>query len=609
MYRVSSLLALALMISATGALQAQDTTGFPAERVRWKQWERNDNGEIKIPGVQPFEKYTENRIVIKEVNVDTDGSDFAISGEIFTDFEIDEAPSGFKSGQMMGIKIDVRLYEFTSPFKRKSGIVQLPKLSPTDYGEPVEGQRATAIVTEEVDEYGLATFELPAMDGPLPPGVYRLIATISFGTQDKQIIDGLQWCSHWYGSEMNYNEITLQDEEFPIFEDKELREKHHKEIIGSLKKISDETTLYVGQMLDDDKVTIRTKTKGDKLVNLVRWNRHVEICSWLQTYEKQLAGGSEILANLLAADGLDRADKKRIKKNHDDGMARVEGSIRQYGGKMEKGEVRMLEAALSDRTVVLEQVMNFEELLTEKYWILSEGVLLYAGFNTINHVGYTAWDACTNHDINKWKDDREVQLDQRREGEDGLPGYKKRRDHNWRYYHPAIKKHAFKYMDTRIEKSDWDAKKFCMKEGKNVMLDEEKWATFSSEWINDFLTETDKMLREVDTSEKYAIRKWKDAYENAEGARGDCITQVFSWEFFNLTDRQQVPAKEITDAWAEQNEGAAVDLSEFFKNAAVSPSIIKQRFNDRLNKVRSATAQTEFKVAYRRIIDAANTPD
>lgn len=606
MYRVFSLFSLALLIGAGGLLQAQEPVNYPSTRVRLEQ----DN---TVVGVQAQAKYTANRIVFRNVNVDSDGLDLGISGEIYTDFEIDEPPAGgkFQTGQMMGIKIKVELFEYPDPLKRKSDIVQLPKLAPNYFGNPVKGQSVTVIVKDE-DEYGLASFELPRLEKPLPPGVYRLIATISFNAQENKIKDGLKWCSSWYGSEVEIitNPVNQQNETFEeeVFGNEELHDKHHKEILNNLRQIRDETVLYVGQLIENGNVKIRTKTKGEQLVNLVKWGQYIRVCEWVSVLQKQIDGNAAYMETQLGADGLTKEDIKRMKSQNKGQMARANADVKKYGGELSKDELKMFENAISDRTVVLEQAMQFEEVMTEKFWMFSDGTLLYDGFNTINHQGFVAYDACSNDDINKRRDERKVRLDKIKDGIGGLKGSKDRRAEAWKYYLPEIRKVAFKYLDKKLEKSDWDGKELCEKDGKDILLNEEYWSEMRNTWIADFLPSTDKMLEELDTSVNYAIRKWELVWEDARDARNDCISLAFAWELQNLKELQQISVKEVVAKWEELNEDADYDLSVYYKNGQTSPGIVGIRIKERLKNIRANTNQAEYRSAYRRALDAKEQP-
>ncbi|MCF6227480.1 MAG: hypothetical protein L3J82_02290 [Planctomycetes bacterium] len=610
MYRVLSLFSLALLIGAGGLLQAQDTVNYPSKRVSLER-------DLSIAGFQAQAKYTGNRIIFRNVNVDSDGLDFGISGEIYTDFEIDEPPSGgdFQTGQMMGIKIKVELFEYPEPLKRKSGIVQLPKLAPTYFGNPVAGQSITVIVEDE-DEYGLASFELPRLDKPLPPGVYRLIATISFNVQENKIKDGLKWCSSWYGKEVEIityddpvtqekvNETTVEE----VFGNEVLHDKHHKEILNNLRQIRDETVLYVGQLIENGNVKIRTQTKGEKLVNLVKWGKYIDVCDWVSVLQKQIDENPAYIKKQLEAD-LDKKAIKRIKAQNKGSMARANGDVKMYGGELSKAELKMFENANTGRTVVLEQTMQFEEVMTEKFWIFSDGTLLYDGYNTINHQGYVAYNACSNDDINNRKNARKAQMDKIRDGEGGLKGFKDRRAEAWKYYLPEIRKIAFKYLDKKLEKSDWDGKALCVKDGKDILLNEEHWDDMRNTWIADFLPTTDKMLEELDTSVNYAIRKWVLVWEDARDARNDCISLAFAWELHNLKLLQQSSVEEIVANWEELNEDADYDLSVYYKNAQTTPGIVVTRIKERLATIRSNTNQADYRSAYRRALDAKPNND
>lgn len=600
MFRIISVLAVAVIVCASGFLQAQESEGFPVNRMRW---ERDDS----IPGFQPQPTYSENRIVIRNVDLTSDDSGMDISGKIFTDFEVDGAPSDAKlrQGQVMGLKITVELYEFSSPFKRKAGIVQHPKLDPINFGRRVDGQSVTVNVEDESEGFGTASFELPHLERPLPPGVYRLIASIHFGLQDVKVQQSIKYCAHWYGSEMVYDPVLTEYIEEDVLSSPELHETKYQEILNNLRVIRDEAVLYIGQTLTGEAVALRKKTSRSKEANYVVWTRHINIASWIANLERQIEAGPAYIKGQLEAKGLDPKEKKEILQQHKDSMARVAGLVAMYGGKLQKSELAMYSAALADRMTVLEQVMLFEEALTEQYWAFSDGQLLYGGFYPVNQRGSQAWEACANGDLTMSREKREEKLEIREKGEGGLKGFKSRREESaWKYSLPSIRKIAFKYLDEKIEKKTYDARNFCDKDDSGVILDEAKYEELRIKWADKFWDETEASLDKLNMSNKYAIAKWETVWREAKAARDACISLAYSWESYNLKKNQEIGAEAILANWKELNDGYVNDFSEMYKTAFVSPGVIKSNFDRHMAFIRTKTNQAEFRTARRIAIDA-----
>src|SRR5688572_28680803 len=101
MLRFNSALGAAIVAMALAAVAGAQE--FPAKRVRPQHLSENWQGS-------PESYLTAGRVVLRSFEVDTSSGNMRIKGQLWSDFEV-ESGHGSPAGQLMGLEVDVGLYE------------------------------------------------------------------------------------------------------------------------------------------------------------------------------------------------------------------------------------------------------------------------------------------------------------------------------------------------------------------------------------------------------------------------------------------------------------------------------------------------------------------
>ncbi|MBK9973416.1 MAG: hypothetical protein IPP14_01340 [Planctomycetes bacterium] len=585
-------------------------TEFPADRVRLA---RGSNADP-----QPY--YDQNRVVLKRVDLNPAGGGMQISGEVFVDFDCDRAPGSLKlpSGPIMGLELRAELYMVKGILRRIQGAVEVPEFDAHRPGIAVPGQSAQCTTTEVSGGLALARFQLPSLARPLAPGVYHLIVSLDFGQQDQAHLQAIQWCSDFWGKvDEGEDPQTQKRSTLDVLSDSQLRSHYLREVLKYLHTVESVAIIYLSDTL------VQAGSASPKHPNAVVWDPFLQTITELerlQTNNTQLdADQAKFEANEeLIQKRLEAARAKNPKVTRKDiidesrkltaaGKKRVDDLIKMSGGKASKAESDLRASAVAGRAAVLEQIKQFQDYLTQRYWVLVDGYLPYAGWHTVNKPGYNTYDAVANNNNKKDAEDRNAKIDAIKAQPGGLDEMRRKRNENWKYYPKEITDVAFSYLERAQEQADFDSKNFTKKSGGDLVLDVGKWADYRAKWMAKFLKDTQPIFDEVDTSVLYANQVWPDVLAEAKAARDDVISNAFAWEFQIRTATGEVKedAKTVVAEWtAEDQANPALGLQKYIIISPVAPGSVKQRFDGRLSYIKSTIKLQDFIPLYRQAIDA-----
>lgn len=606
-----------LIVLTSGALLAQDYTGFPETRMRQT---RPDNPNVFMPE----EIYPENRVVIRTTDLMTVGRGMQISGDILTDFDADMVPSTDQNtprGQLQNVNITVELFYYDLVLERdlSTGKAKAPKIDPKDEGRPVPGQSVTVQPKQSFAGFGLASFTLPAMTKPLAPGVYRLVARVRFKSQTTELQTAFKWMSDWYGSRSTYDEETFETIWEPVTGNAKLHEEVYRDLMNRVGQVKTENMIWIGEILQNGTLNMVGPDQGTdrKPANFAIWSHHASIIDQVLEYENQLDNVDAVVdAELelkLKTDGATDEMREKWRREAEEDKIRIRRDnkdlIDKFGGRLNKEELQMLTTAKSARMAVMDQVLAFHEYMIYKYWVLVDGLLTYSGWHTVNAPAYNVWEAVTQNDINRSTDARVAALQAARDAAGGLAGRWDTRRTQWRFFPPEVTQMAFNYLRKKEETDSWDAKKFCEKKGDGVELNIENWEKFREDFIVEFHAESEKMLTTVITTNVYSTQLWPDVLASAREARDDVIRSTYAWEHLTRTSEQMGDTTEfVQEAWKnspiQSLEG--IDLKPFYSKGTAPPGTLKLRFESSCSKIKNTIGLIDFQVAYRRALEAEN---
>ena len=610
-----------------GTLAAQeDYLGFPESRVRM----------VRPESHVPDELYDQNRVIIRKTNILPAGRGMQISGEVVTDFDADRVPMGedLPKGQLQGLKVDVELYYYDTVLERDStGAVMEPKIDPKNPGRLVDGQIKTVVVDDYLGNFGLARFELPVLEKPLAPGVYRLVARVRFKTQDKKLQGAIKWCGDMYGARADVDPDTQEIIWRQVMADASLHDEVYRFLVDSKGELSDVSLLWIGEILKDGNFELVSADKGNarKPANYLVWSYHLTVIEQLLAFENQLDNVDAVVDAELAAklalepkagatqeeiDKLNelkkrwteeaKEDKQRIRRDNGD-------LIKKYGGRTIKtkdlNEPKLHTSTVAARMAILEQIAELQEYLSLKYWILTDGFLTYAGWHRINLPAYQAWEAIDKKDNKAATIDRVTNNKAVQDAPGGLAAKWEARKTQWRLCPPEMVAAAFDYLRTKEERADFDPDKFTEKDGEIFVLKSDKWAEYRLEFITKFMEESNKMLSEIDTSTIYAVQVWPQAFSQVKSARDDVITLTYSWEYYIRTDLMKEDKEVVKEAWLRETDSMPnMKLGDYTARATNAPGTIKNRFDSSLNLAKVAAKVKDFTFKYARAIDEGRDP-
>lgn len=573
--------AAALFCVAALAAAASSAQGFPAKRVRPMHTFKYSAGN------QP---YLENdRVLVRRFSVEVGPrGGMRIVGEILTDFQV-EAGRGFPAGPIRNLEIEVALYQVESDGDDK-------------LGDMIPGQRVVAKVSGTEDGgmdvdgapviLGLAPFEMPELDKPLPPGTYRLQARCNFQTQSEDVKKAVKWVKDLWGARVEYGQKEIIDPDDPekkrkiitevelsrtwVWEDPKLHEAMYKEFLNSEVLVS-QGTLFMGNVLDRGGLRI---TKDNVLCRDDSWR----VFQQLQLYESQRKQVNDMMDADKKNNDLPADVRKRRENDNKNILASLDKLEARSGGKMDSRELSGYNAMQAAMSNIRKRIIEWEDDLAMKYWLLLDGELWYS-WARVNRPGYNVYRAVDISNNKSDKEERIKKLDKLKEGNNRADRDAKREE-SWKWHPEAIKKIAFEYFKDSEEKPDFDSEKFTRAEGKSIVLEPAKWAAYRVAFLARFVPRSEEALKTVDVSQNYAIQKWGDAYKAALDAREAIIAHTFCYELtirtFKIQDKKdrELLEAEIMKEW-ELEAGTQEEIKRlrpYWIAAKTSPSAMLARF-------------------------------
>jgi hypothetical protein len=423
---------------------------------------------------------------------------------------------------------------------------------------------------------------------------------------------------------VSHSEIEAADPKTsePIFQvvmdDPEKHKFFYGEVMNFIGKAESTCMIYIGNTLTSGRVEL--KAPGTRNPNYMLWTPHHvaarEIDGWKYENENAKTVVQQELDLLKTAD-LGKASAER-KKAHEERIKAKEASfdsdvadikkrtsdlIARHGGPTSKAEADMVRAALAAKPALLEQICVFEQELTYQYWILTTGYLTYYS-HRVNHPGYQAWKAVSTDDMDAWEKERKEEADKLND-----PAAKKQRiearEEAWKLIPPEIRKVAFAYNDEKLFDANWDADKFCRKDGKDVILDASKWAAYRLKFIREFLNETAPIFEKITTTNAYANQVWPQALAQTELARNAVISLAYAYEYYIRTgkDGMKQDTSVVVDGWKlEAEQYPMLKLERYYLRAQGTPNSILNTMNGYITQVKDAVGVSEMERVYRESI-------
>jgi hypothetical protein len=603
-FRYLGLIAACTLLTAaftSDSLNAQESYagGYPVERVR----------VVRPEGHMPSLLYYQQRVIFQDIQVVTDGRGMTVLGAVITDFEADIVPSGtdLPTGQLE-VEVEVQLYHERTNLRVRQGEVEHPRLDPTRMGSPVAGQSARFVARDTYGPYGFSRFQLPTMERPLAPGIYRLEAKVVFGGQTGGIRRALKYCSDWYGAEVvGQDDITLEPIFRRIIDEEDRHEEFYDQILNTVGQVSTVSVLYIGETLRDNRVTLTAPQSGTTRnpANFMIWSDHVRQVGEVLNYQNQFQQVDDELEELRSRDGVPPERIREAEEYAPIMRQTIQQNIDMLGGEASREETDLFRTHEAARQGVLESIMRFEHYLTQRYWCITEGHLTYAGWHTMNSVGFNIFNAIERNDMEAQPKQRRAELQRHRESEGGLEGVWERRREAWRFRPREVWDIVRPYLRTKEESDTWDADKFTMEVDGRVMIDLEKFSEFRLNHITSIIESINPLIEEVRTTNLYHNQVWPTALADVERARDLVLTLGFSYEYFVRVRQQDEPPERVTESWeslAEQMPG--FELTRLFARARGAPGTIKTQFDTAISNVGNTTGLVEFQVLYRRAVES-----
>jgi hypothetical protein len=578
----TSTTALALLITAlAGALAAQLPDGYPEERVRY-QFDKDDGVHMPDP------LYLQNRVVLRSLRLETDGYGMQFSGEVVTDFEADRVPGSeeLPRGQLpMVVQVELMMHDLVMRRDRNRRIVE-PRPSATERGMLIEGQSATVTSSIAWGRYALAQFSLPRLDKPLPPGVYRVIARVEFAQQPESVRQALKWCSPLYGWDVEVDDLTGEVAFNPVMDRPERHDEMYREIVENHARVTNDALVYIGETFNGREVRVITPELADARnpANVVLLTHHVNTIGWIESLENGEDFVKENLERRMAqaerrADPEEKAEFIRRAHEEAEAMRRTNASgLKVYGGPNTPEELALRRSVMAALPTVYEQIMRLHDFMAERYWVLVAGVLQYNGFHTANVPGYNMYNAVQLNDNRADRDERRSKIPT---GEARTRLWQEREE-AWRFYPAEARRIAFDYLRTKEERDIWDSEKFTVRRDDQIELDVAKWAAFRQNFIEKFVEDTDRILRDLDTTRLYAVQLWPAARREAIEARDRVITLPFAHEYIVRVTLRDEPAENLMLEWraeAQNYRHLGVNMDTVLARASVTPRVLQSQFD------------------------------
>ncbi|MBK8206482.1 MAG: hypothetical protein IPK87_06745 [Planctomycetes bacterium] len=601
--------AIALILAAGAVFAQAADDGYPLKRMRLV---RDDS---HFP--EPY--YLTNRVVLKNVALAPAGSGVQLSGELLTDFEADRVPAdakGISRGQQK-VRVELELVQFHTNLQRENGRVLEPNVRETmAAARGPQVQAHETMVEGSLGGFGHGRFLMPALDKPLAPGVYALIARVTFKAQRPEVQRAIKWCSDWYGAVVAGTDEAGTPFFRPVMGDETEHEKYYDEVMNNPGMSESICLLYVGQTLKDGAANLTAS--GNKGANYVLLTPQYQVAAEIRKYELEIINAPVIEADLIAklkdldqpkgwgnqkwADHLARK-KEEYKADTALTIKTNTANIRKRGGGADKIEIELIRTTAASCSAVLDQIANFEDSLCHRYWVL-EGWLRFGGYNAVSTAGGNASDACANNDLRGRKEARLAQLAALRE--DGAEkAFWEKHQQDTRFIPLERRALYFDWLKLSIWKDQWDADKFCRKEDNKVVLDTDKWREFRVALIEKLRAGTDKIFAEVTTTDRYANQVWPNALADAHAARDAVCTLAYAYEYHIRTQHLKHPGEQVVKAWKDEAaQLPAMGLDKYLLKAQGTPATVYATYDAALKQIARTTNREQLKYWYAKAIEA-----
>lgn len=559
------------------------------------------------------------------VRVDPVGDGMRVSGQVIADFDCDSAPPAGKleSGQIMGLRIDVQLFDLTPVLERgKSGQVNDVRIDPRSPGTPVPGQvvecRTSGTISEGGPEFGIAEFALPTLPRPLAPGIYSLAAKLTFLSQGRVQLQQIKWCSGLWGAEdMGFDPLRQNRVVFPVLGDTQRHARFFEEITTVARKVEASVRIYMTERMDRPQrqssgvvwcqlaqriaaVTdlethsgLADKDLNDMMTNAERQARELAIL-------RQTTPGAN-LADLLR-------HWREMTKTLKDGSA---AGLVMMGGPAEPAEKEYLERVTAARADALEQIRQFQDDLTLRYWELLDGALHF-GYHRINRPGRAVYEAVRNNDA-------EIDARERNELQAKHNSVSERLEQireTFKHQPPSVIEAALDYNRIWPFKTDFLSRNFIARDRARLELDVAKWRAYRAEWMKRVIADSDRLLAQIDTSATYANTAWPQAAEDTRSARDAllCIGHAYEWHIRTAFNDLEGDAK---DEWLKDRSAAILaewtaeaarkpdfDMMTYVKGSLRTPMAVYLDYRQKAAAVRSTIKVDAFAAAWKAAMQA-----
>ncbi len=554
--------------------------GFPASRVRSQHLIENWAGS-------PEAYLLEGRIVLRDFQVQAEGGGMRISGRIWSDFETVDS-KGWRVGQVLGVSIEVGLYEISSEIDDRLG-----PLVPTQW---VRSEVSETARTQDI-ELGVAKFSLPLLSKPLPPGIYRLACKLDIAKQSRACKEALMWVRDLYGVIPNYDQSG-----HPTGESREVYgSKDHKGAWQDLTEnevCKSQGTLFLGDTLHGGTPTFDS-------TNVLCRDPSFEVYANLQGLETHR---DELDDQYKQQAARDPKTLKRLKDDSERSMSLLSMLAARAGGWMNDDEHLSYAQSLAAAKTIHEAIAAFEDDLTLKYWIALD--TFHYAFHTINKAGFNCaiaiekGDAESDRVAREQRRDEFKDLDKKRARDD-------KREEAFMYIPEPIKKAAYEYYRRSEETSIFDSASYTRKHGKEVQLDPAKWSAFRVEFLETFRGNSAVALASVDLSDKYAIQKWGEAFKQLQIVRESVFVHAYCYERYlrMISVEKEIrqggnknlradAEKQMLLEWEAEVGVWATEMKPLFDQAKVSPSTVYGRWESASKEARKLLDMPDFAYRY-----------
>ncbi|MCB9932443.1 MAG: hypothetical protein H6841_03385 [Planctomycetes bacterium] len=567
-----------------------ETAAYPDHRVQVRH------------GVHyPQELYTENRVLLRRLRVESDGRGMRLSGEVLTNLFAESPPGepALPVGPLLGWKLEIALFQNDAMVDTHlpGEVPHLPSLKSSEPGRAVPGQQATITVTELHHVYGLGRFSLPWLEKPLAPGVYFIVVGLNFSSQRPVLRDALCWCPNLYGVHVeevrDEHTLEMKEKRRPVYGHPELHARAYEDLLAQ-GELVDSALIEVGQVLEGGKVSLRGPGQAEP--NLHIRDGYLRRIDELSSAESQFQSWNEWWQQEKRKDeGNLRTEYMRLWRIFDE-------AIQARGGPLSPAERLISEQAALAEPQVLKQIRAFQDRLRFRCWVLLDGVLLYAGWHSVNRPGYDTWEAIKKQ---KYQPHQPPQPEPKSVRPNTVRDVWRERRELWRYFPDEIRDIAFDYLRRKEETEDFHAERFTKLDAKTIRFDAAKWSTMRAEFLAGFLAQTDEHIAGLDTTGEYAVQVWPTARQQIVDARDAALLLPFAWEWYIRTEQHNEPGADVAAGWGEHSMLLPEHLrSELATQAARPPGRIKDEFDLGYRGAYDQLQTYEFMNRRRRAIDA-----